>query len=92
MIFITMIFFALVLFLISYFLIVNPTVFLSLTGDSSENRQFLKHWGFIYIISGIASIVVSLFNNKGITLILLLAIIILSGSFSIFFSKKMKEN
>lgn len=80
---------ALFLFLISFFLIKKQDPFLTLLGLKESNKEFLKLFGIIYIILGVLALITGVWNQKILSLLLLFLIILVSGIFSVLFSKKM---
>lgn len=87
--FFLLIFIALVLFFISFFLIKKQLPFLALIGSNYENSRFLKKFGCLYLLFGFFAIGISFLNHKLLSISYLIFLILISGIFSIIFSTKM---
>lgn len=91
MIFILLVIVAIVLFFISFFLIQKQAPFLALIGDKAEQQQFLKNYGFLFILFGILAIIIGIVGNKTLAFLFLVLLILFSGVFSFTLSKKINQ-
>lgn len=83
--------FALLLAVIGFCLLKKPRLFLPLIGDTPEHRQFLHGFGLGYFIVALVGIPVAIWGTKLITFAYLFIALLITLTFSIRFSGKMKQ-
>lgn len=83
--------FALLLLLVSYFLLQKQTVFFALIPENEDNQDFLRTFGLLYLIGGLAGFVFAYLGKTGFTTVYLIVTLLIAALFSILFSTKMNK-
>lgn len=91
MITILVLLFSLLLFFVGYFLLQRQAVFFALIPENQDNRDFLRTFGLLYVLGGLAGLVCIYLNKEGLTLAFLVILLLIAALFSMLFSTKMNK-
>lgn len=80
--------FAVLLFAVSYYLLMKNEGFLALIKNNPENLKFLRHFGLIYAALGVSGILLAIINHRIPTFIYLFLVFLVASFFGIRLAKK----